>query len=43
MHDQVVGGCVAREAAVGVALGVGEGDDEAGAADRIEADVGGQW
>ena len=42
MHDEIVGGCVAGEPAVGVALGVGEGDDEPGAADRIEAGVGGQ-
>ncbi len=42
MHDQVVGRRVAGEAAVGVALGVGEGDDDAGTAHRIEACVGGK-
>ena len=42
MHDQVVRGRVSGEAAVGVALGVGQRDDETGAADRVQAGVGGQ-
>ena len=42
MHHEIIGGCIAREPAVGVALGVGEGDDEPGAADGVEAGVGGQ-
>ena len=43
MDHQVVGGGVAREAAVGVALGVGQGDDEAGTVHRVQTGVARQF